>query len=213
MSRLRRDYSNVVELFNYNRRGTVEWLRAEGALTGYNVIHRFNVPFPGGYSKSRSPTGAWSEYREEIEKYVIKLCEDWWDERGNFLGRLSKARVVLADHIHGKYYDRFPRWPSVGEKNEGNIYLDTGDAYEADAFYIIWSCQGWVEVRDERPSYDRYMAEFRGRPDTKILQIDFDKLGELNRNVNRLGLGEAKRMIDAKEGTRDSRLLTWADFK
>ena len=24
MSRLRRDYSNVVELFNYNRRGTVE---------------------------------------------------------------------------------------------------------------------------------------------------------------------------------------------
>jgi len=62
-------------------------------------------------------------------------------------------------------------------------------------------------VKDER-IYDRYMAEFRGRPDTKILQIDFDKLGKLNRKVNSLGLSEAKRMIDAKEGTRDSRLLT-----
>jgi len=61
--------------------------------------------------------------------------------------------------------------------------------------------------------YDRYMAEFRGRPDTKILQIDFDMLGCLNRNINRLGLESAKRMIDAKEGTRDSRLLTWKDFK
>jgi len=52
------------------------------------------------------------------------------------------------------------------------------------------------------------MAEFRGSPDTKILQIDFDKLGELNRKVSRLGYREAERMIDAKEGTRDSRLLT-----
>ena len=146
------------------------------------------------------------------DKYVEKLCREWRDERGNFYGRLAKARKELADHIWKKYYDRFPQWPSVGEKNEGNIYLDTGNAYEADAFYIVWNCQGWVEVKDER-IYDRYMAEFRGKPDTKILQIDFDKLGELNRKVNSLGIREAERMIDAKEGTRDSRLLTWADFK
>jgi len=76
MTRLNREYPNVVSLFNHNRTGTVEWLRAEGALAGYNVIHKFNVPFPSGYSKSKSPTGAWREYREEIEKYVIKLCED-----------------------------------------------------------------------------------------------------------------------------------------
>jgi len=33
-------------------------LKAEGALAGFEVVHRFNVPFPGGYSKSKSPTGA-----------------------------------------------------------------------------------------------------------------------------------------------------------
>jgi len=72
----------------------------------------------------------------------------------------------------------------------------------------VWSCVGWVSVKDQRPATYTYMAEFSGNPDTKILQIDFDELGRLNRDVGRLGIESAKRMIDAKQGTRDSRMLT-----
>ena len=213
MKRLRRDYSNIVALFNHNLSGTVELLKAEGALAGFNVVHRFNVPFPDGQSKSKSPTGAWTEYREEIEKYVEKICQKWKDDWGNFDERLRKARKDLSEYIWNKYYDKLPRWPSVGETNIANIELDTGDAYECSSWYIIWSCRGWVTVKDERPSEYAFMAEFRGSPDTKILQIDFHALKRLEEKINRLGLENAKRAVDEKEGTRSSRLLAWEEFK
>jgi len=211
MTRLNREYPNVVSLFNHNRSGTVEWLKAEGALAGYNVVHNFKVDFTD--STSKNGPKAWQRYRDEIEIYVEKLCGDWRDNKGDFKSRLRNARGTLASHIHGKYFDSLPSWPSVGEINRASIELDTGDAYEKDNFYIVWSCVGWVSVKDERPSTYIYMAEFSGKPDTKILQLDFDKLGELNRKVDRIGYREAERIIDAKEGTRDSRLLTWEDFK
>jgi hypothetical protein len=65
-----------------------------------------------------------------------------------------------------------------------------------------------VSIKDERPEEYIYKAEFAGNPDTKILQIDFDKLKELNRKVGSLGVESAKAMIDAKEGKRDPKLLT-----
>jgi len=211
VTRLSRDYPSIVSLFNHNRSGTVEWLKAEGALAGYNVVHNFKIDFTD--STSKNGPEAWRCYREEIEKYVEKLCKDWKDSRGDFRSRLRQARKALSDYIHEKYYDRLPQWPEVGETNMASIEVDTGDAYEADNYYIVWSCIGWVSIKDQRPEKYVYVAEFSGKPDTKILQIDFDKLGELNRKVNRLGLESAKAMIDAKEGTRDPRLLTWEDFK
>jgi hypothetical protein len=47
MKRLRQNYPTIVELFNHNRRGAVEFLRANGALSGYSVVHNFNVPYTG----------------------------------------------------------------------------------------------------------------------------------------------------------------------
>jgi hypothetical protein len=211
MTRLKRDYPNVVSLFNHNRSGTVEWLKAEGALAGYNVVHSFRIDFTDRTSKNGPE--AWRCYREEIEKYVEKLCKDWRDNKGDFRSRLRRARKDLSDHIHKKYFDRLPNWPKKGETNMASIEVDTGGAYEADSYYIVWSCVGWVSIKDQRPESYIYMAEFSGKPDTKILQIDFDKLGELNRKINCLGLESAKAMIDAKEGTRDPKLLTWEDFK
>jgi hypothetical protein len=47
MRRLRSDYPTVAALFDYNRKGTMGFLKANGALAGYIVSHNFNVPYVG----------------------------------------------------------------------------------------------------------------------------------------------------------------------
>jgi hypothetical protein len=213
MVRLNREYPNIVTLFNHNRSGTVEWLKAEGALTGHNVTYAFKLDFRN--DTIRSGPKAWEEYRNEIEKYVAGICKKWRDKVGDFESRLEPARRVLSDCIHEKHQTKFSHWPEVGRENVANIELDIGGSYEKDSYYIVWSCNGWMSIKDQRPERYVYMAEFRGEPNIKILQLDGDELKKLNRKVNSLrgGVEEAKRMIDAKEGNRDQELLTWDDFK
>jgi len=216
MVRLSRDYPNIVEIFKHNPKGTVEWLKAEGALVGYNVVHKFEINFEGKNDTERSGPKAWQEYRNKIEEYVADRCKEWSDKGGNFESRLRPAVKALSDHIHEKHEKSYSRWPEVGGlPNVGSIELNIGGSYEADGYYILWSCIGWMSIADERPRKHVYRAEFRGSPDMKILQIDLYMLRDLNRRVNSLreGVEEAKRMIDAKEGTRDPKILTWEDFK
>jgi hypothetical protein len=221
MVRLGERYPNVVEIFKHNPKGTVEWLKAETALIGYNVIHNFVIDFTKEGNVERSGPRAWEEYRNQIEIYVTNLCKKWKEEKGeDFESRLRPAIKALSDHIHKKHEAKFSRWPEVGGlPNVGTIELDIGGSYEADSYYIVWSCRGWMSIKDERPRRHFYKAEFGGKPDMKILQLDGVLLGDLNRRVLRLAhdkeeaLRSAMAMIDAKQGTRDPSLLTWEDFK
>jgi hypothetical protein len=80
-------------------------------------------------------------------------------------------------------------------------------------YHIVWSCVGRVFVKDTRPDYDTYMAEFSGSPEIKILELDYDRLKELEGIVNQRSFSEAERMIRDKDENRDSRLLTWDSLK
>jgi hypothetical protein len=113
-------------------------------LAGYIVSHNFNVPYVG----FNDGVKVWSQYRDEIEKYAAKICQQLGSQ---FYEQLRPARNVLADHIHEKYYDRLPKWPSVGETNVASVELDTGSSYSYNPYHIVWNCLGWVTVTDERP--------------------------------------------------------------
>jgi len=44
ISELRRNYPTVVRLLDYNRKGTVAFLKANGAVFAYDLVHEFYVP-------------------------------------------------------------------------------------------------------------------------------------------------------------------------
>lgn len=221
MTRLSREYPNIVEIFKHNPKGTVEWLKAEGALVGYNVEHNFAIDFTKEGNVERSGPRAWQEYRKWIEIYVIDLCKKWKEKKGeDFESRLRPAIKALSDHIHEKHQKEFPDWPKIGKKtDEIKIELNIGGSYEADSYYIVWSCRGWMSIIDERPERYVYRAKFGGSPDMKILQLDGVELKRLNGRVLGLAhdreeaLKSAMAMIDAKQGKRPPNLLTWEDFK
>lgn len=210
VSRIRRDYPTIAKLFEHNRSGTIAFLKANEALAGYKITHDFIVPF----SASGSGWKVWADYKNHIESYVEKLCRKLEDSKGRrFDEPLRKAREVLSKHVHDKYYAKLPRWPDVGKVNEELIYLDTGDCYEYRPYQLVWSCVGWVTVKDERPAYNTYKAEFRGEPAIKLLVIDYDKLKELEGIVSSRSLEDAERMIDERHRTRDRSQLTWETLK
>jgi hypothetical protein len=80
-------------------------------------------------------------------------------------------------------------------------------------YHIVWSCVGRVFVKDTRPDYNTYKAEFSGSPEIKILELDYARLDELEKIVNQKSFSEAERMIRDKDRDRDSRLLTWDSLK
>ncbi|RIA92659.1 hypothetical protein C1645_820398 [Glomus cerebriforme] len=178
--RLNNEYPVLSQLFAYNREGTIGFLKANGGLYGFNLSHDFDVPHSGNNNYK-----TWSDYRDAIERYLEKICENVkaidpirGDNR-SFKEELRPARKVLSDEIHMQHYIKFPFWPSVGDQQESHVELDTGDHYDSGAYIVIWSCVGWIKVTDRRPQNYRYIAEFSGRPDIKLLVFDNDRLKEL----------------------------------
>src|SRR5438105_13668344 len=63
-----RDFPIIVELFDYNRGGTINFLKEKGALQTYETAH--NLRF---YCTSTSN----SDYRHEIEMYLDQLTRQF----------------------------------------------------------------------------------------------------------------------------------------
>ncbi|GBC05628.1 hypothetical protein RclHR1_06320006 [Rhizophagus clarus] len=206
--RLNNEYPVLSQLFAYNREGTIGFLQANGGLYGFSLSHEFNVPHSGNDNYK-----AWSDYRNAIERYLEKICDGVKANdplRGgmrSFKEELRPARKVLSGEIHTKHYIRFPYWPSVYKEQESFVELDTGGNYDSGAYIIIWSCVGSIKVTDRRPQYDKYIAEFSGRPDLKLLVLDNDRLKELERAVKTKGIEEGRRMVNK------SRSVTWNELR
>ncbi|GBC02376.1 hypothetical protein RclHR1_00460014 [Rhizophagus clarus] len=210
ITRLHEDYPRISDLLEYNRRATIGFLKANGALHGYTITHMFEVPYTG-YDDG---VKVWEDYRTEIEAYVEDLCRKLKTKDGkSYSEELYGARNALAEHIHEKYFNELPRWPDVGVVNKRKIYLSIGGTYESGAYYLVWNCMGYIEVIDRRPELRKYMAEFRGDPEIKLLIVDLDRLKELEKLVSYESLEFAKKMIDEKEQGRDQRSLTWEALK
>ncbi|CAB4462861.1 hypothetical protein RhiirA5_357068 [Rhizophagus irregularis] len=196
--RLKNDYPTLSQLFTYNREGTIGFLKANGGLYGFSLSHDFNVPHTGDDNYK-----AWSEYRDAIERYLDKICDrvkanDPFNGGGmrSFREELKPARKVLSDEIHSKHYIKFPLWPSVNKEQESLVELDTGSSYDHGAYIILWSCVGWIKVTDRRPQHNKYIAEFSGKPDLKLLALDNDRLRTLEDTVREKGIEAGKSMVN-----------------
>ncbi|CAB4446772.1 unnamed protein product [Rhizophagus irregularis] len=206
--RLNNDYPAISQLFAYNREGTMGFLKANGGLYGFSLSHDFNVPHTGNDNYK-----TWSEYRNAIERYLEKICDrvkandpSNGGMMRSFREELRPARKILSDEIHNKHYTKFPLWPAEYGKQESLVEIDTGSSYDHGAYTIIWSCVGWIKVTDKRPQYNKYIAEFSGNPDLKLLALDKDMLRTLENTVRRKGIEAGKIMVNKQ------RLLTWNEL-
>lgn len=211
MNRLSRDYPTIVRLFEGNRGGTMNFLKANSAFSVYRASHEFYV----GHSGERDGVKVWSDYGRKIDDYVDELCRRMRDSKGqSHYEQLRPASPVLAGEIYREYYNRFPYWPSVSQREQSDsVEINASDSHVYYVYHIVWSCVGRVFVKDTRPDYNTYKAEFSGSPEIKILELDYDKLKELEGIVSQRSFSEAEKMICDRDRTRDPRLLTWDSLK
>jgi len=217
ISVLRQKAPVIAELLSDNRSGTLAFLKAKGALSVYRETLS---DFGKSYTGSGVSWKVWSQYKEKIEDYVKELCRQWHDGQGNFVYRLQNPSKKLVDHIHNKYYEKLPRWPSVGGINIATIYLNISDLDKTpnDVFYIAWSCIGEVSVKDEHPVLNTFSADFRGNPEFKVLIFDLDEVrkleGELGYLISQPGrsIEAAKREIERFQRSSYQGRLTWDSF-
>jgi len=211
MSRLRRDYPTIVRLFESNRGGTMRFLKANSAFSTYRASHEFYV----GHTGEKNGVKVWSDYGKKIDDYVDDLCRRMRDNKGqSHYEQLRQATPVLAGEIYQKYYNRFPYWPSTSQREQSDsVEIDVSSSHVYYIYHIVWSCVGRVFVKDTRPDYNTYKAEFSGSPEIKILELDYDRLKELEGIVSERSFSEAERMIRDKDGSRDSRLLSWDSLR
>ncbi|RHZ81113.1 hypothetical protein Glove_123g159 [Diversispora epigaea] len=195
--RLQNEYPKLSELFEFNRKGTIGFLKANGGLYGFHLSHNFNVDNSG-----ENNLKTWSDYRDAIESYLEKICEGVKavdplnpSSEKAFKEHLRPARKILSNEIHHQHYVKFPLWPAVGCEQSSHVELDCGGAYDDGAYTLVWSCLGWINVIDRRPASNKYIAEFNGKPDLKLLAFDHDRLKELDETIARQGIEEGKKLV------------------
>ena len=208
MNKIRRDFPNVATLLDWNRDLTLGFLQKRGALSLYQGTDAFRVPCSHRDDYSKSGPEAWQEYRRKIDEYVSNVCS-----KGNaskHFEELGAAREVLVGYIHEEYYKVLPCWPSVGGTNTRSFKADVSGAYNyGSTSQVVWSCLGWINVEDKRPSHDVFMASFSGSPEMKLLILNLDKLKQIENMCISRGIEDAKNHI---RNERPSYQLTWTDL-
>jgi hypothetical protein len=203
MDEMRRNYPTVVQVFDYNRAGMIEFLDVEGGLTAIEVVHDFDVK-----STSTSDDGkeVWRKYKDEIFIYVDKLCAKLVDQRGNpvYQEQLRPARRTLGEHIYDEYYRKLPCWPAAFCENIEWIDVNIGGSYKSTPHYVVWNCSGYVKIHDKNEGFRAFRARFTGSPEIKVLLLDYDFLSDMERDF-RGNIEGAKRFIDSEQTRNRSR--------
>lgn len=189
ISELKEKYPETLKLLNYNREGTLELLRASGAVKTMTINKYLNMPPSSGNDNYK----AWEEYKANVDAYLYSVNSD---------SELRGARMELAKHIKKKHYDRYPTWPKVGKTQSSYIDLNIYNTYESGVWSIVWSCDGFLKVTDSRPERKKYIANFEGKPKIRLLKLNHAQL----RKVEKLtynNFGNAKKEADKLK------TLTW----
>lgn len=171
MSRIRCDFPNVARLLDEMPEATLGFLREKHAFSAFLGKNAFSVPCSHSDNYSKTGPAAWTEYHKKIREYVSKICQGTSELRDHY-EKLKEARDDLARYIWDEYYKLLPRWPSVGGINERSFEANKNGSYENSGNHVVWNCLGWVYVKDERPTYETFMASFHGRPEIKLLILD-----------------------------------------
>ncbi|CAG8670610.1 3041_t:CDS:1 [Cetraspora pellucida] len=196
---LKDSYPTIAELVQTHNEGTLAFLKANDALFPYVLKKSLEVKEPGDDNYK-----TWTEYLSAIEVYLEDLCNQ--DSVRRFKEHLRPARKELANEIHQKHYERFPLWPQVGQIQNSHVELGVANNYSSTPYIIIWACVGWINVQDSRPYKDKYIAEFNGKPDLKILALDNSKL----RRLEELFKSDKNKAL---EQVSNRGKLTWEELK
>jgi len=208
MSKVRRDFPNVARLLEWNQNLTLGFLQRRGALSLYQGTDAFRVPCSHENDYSKTGTEAWKEYRRKIDEYVTNICSK--GEAGKHLEELEAARGALVEYIHEEYYKVLPLWPDVGETNSRSFKANISGAYNyGSTSQVVWSCLGWINVEDKRPTYDTFTASFGGSPEIKVLILNLNKLRQIEDMCVNRGIEDAKNHI---RNERPTYQLTWSDL-
>ena len=182
IDKLESKYPTIKQLFDEKPDQTLAKLKSAGAL--YTKV--FKQTLTVNHSSNEDSIKAWDDYLPAIESYLASICNKMSlkDPRDgteyNLYEHLRPARKVLAEEIQKQHYNIYDYWPEVGESQESDVELYINGAYKSgNNFYIIWSCIGWIKVKDYVSTSNNYNASFEGKPDIKVVIFNFEKLQKL----------------------------------
>ncbi|CAG8778339.1 12785_t:CDS:1, partial [Cetraspora pellucida] len=108
--------------------------------------------------------------------------------------------------IQKQHYNIYDYWPEVGESQESDVELYINGAYKSgNNFYIIWSCIGWIKVKDYVSTSNNYNASFEEKPDIKLVIFNFEKLQMLETAAK-------KNYEKALKSLGSAKTLEWNEF-
>ncbi|CAG8796573.1 5963_t:CDS:1 [Cetraspora pellucida] len=124
----------------------------------------------------------------------------------NLNKHLHLASKALAEEIQKQHYKKFLYWPTEIETQESDVEILINSAYKSgNNFYIIWSCIGWIKVKDYVSSKNKYNASFEEKPDIKLVIFNFKKLQPLENSAQ-------KNYEKALESLGNTKKLNWNKF-
>ncbi|CAG8484791.1 43492_t:CDS:2 [Gigaspora margarita] len=201
IKKLEQKYPTIKKLFDEKPEQTLNKLKAHIL----QVDHRSNED---NYK-------AWDDYLPAIESYLAKICKDMVIKdlkdgtKYNLYKHLRPARQILAEEIKKQHYNKYNFWPEDGKSQESEVELHISSSYKSgNNFYIIWSCVGWIKVKDYcSKNYKEYNASFKGKPDIKVVIFNYEKLNLVEDSVNQMGFEKALEKI-----RKENKLITYDEF-
>merc|ERR1719295_2301774 len=131
----------------------------------------------------------WKEYRPQILKHLKSFQEE--------KKYLDRAREQLADTIYRKHYERYPKWPKIGESQVDRIWLEDSANYKVQFddmnWHCVWTCAGWLDVKDTHPEANQYYTVFKGDPELRCVCLELVKLKQIDDAIKKEGVLAFKR--------------------
>ena len=201
-------YPTIKKLFDAKPDQTLSKLKSAGAL----FTKVFNQTITVNHDSNEDNIKAWEDYLLAIESYLANICNKMTIEdpqnhlEYNLNEHLRPARKALAEEIQKQHYEKFPFWPVQEESQESDVEILINGAYKSgNNFYIIWSCIGWIKVKDFVTSDNKYNTSFEGKPDIKLVIFNFEKLQALENSAQ-------KNYDKALESLGNAKELEWDEF-
>jgi len=208
VSTIKKEYPNVIKLLTDpdSKYETLAVLKAAEAITGYSIeISEYSINHKGSNNLI-----TWSEYGTKLEEHLKNN-----NKYKLYPHLLEKAVKSLAKYFHNEHYKKYPYWPSSGKSNPSGsdewhkIDVDQYDDYVHKDFYVAYAAEGWIKVRDERPSSNQYIAKFKAQPKISLLKCNRVKLRMLEDAAKNKGIEWAKKDIKKTYQQRNLIALTW----
>ena len=131
--------------------------------------------------------------RKEYRPQILKHLKSFQAEKKY----LDPAREQLATTIYRKHYERYPKWPKVGDSQCDRIWLKDGAEYKVKFdgmnWHCVWECAGWLDVEDTHPKANQFYTVFQGDPELRCVCLELVKLKQIDDAIKKEGVLAFKR--------------------